>query len=133
MQNNEIYIETHSEKIDRLEKKLAIWCRNHSIKELMHIRESVIDWNDEDQYDIGWSLWQVVMNKFQPKAIDINKNALHTDNPAGSIWIAEDHGSYYWLNLEERDCSLPYEIPKYLYEALLMFKSEYEMYRNQND
>lgn len=123
MQNNKKDIESHSQKIQRLEKELAIKYKEKSIKELMQMRES-FDWNNENEYDIGWSLWQVVMDKFESKAIHIDKDPLYTDNPAGSIWIAENQGSHYWLDLIHRDCSLPYEIPKYLYEALFKFKSE---------
>jgi len=124
-------VELYSDKIERLEKELAIKYKEKSIKELMHMRDS-LNWNNDDDGDIGWSLWQVIMDKFKPKAIHICKDARYEDNPAKSIWIAENQGSYYWLDLEHRDCSLPYEIPKYLYEALLQFKSEYEDYINQD-
>ena len=128
MQNNK---ETHYEKIARLEKELAIKHKENSIKELMQMREPLNCSDDKEDNDIGWSLWQVVMDKFKPKAILIDKDALYEDNPAGHIWIAENQGSYYWLDLEHRDCSLPYEIPKYLYDALAKFKLEYEDYLNQ--
>ena len=123
--------ESHSEKIERLEKELAIKYKEKSIKELMHMRDS-LDWKDDEGYDIGYSLWQVVMDKFESKAIHINKDTLYEDNPAGAIWIAENKESYYWLDLIHKDSSLPYEIPKYLYEALLQFKSEYQDYINQS-
>jgi len=125
-------VESYSDKIARLEKELAIEYKERSIKELMYMRDSLncIN-NDSDTDDIHWSLWQVIMDKFESKAVHINKDACYEDDPARNIWIAENQGSYYWLDLEHRDCSLPYEIPKYLYEALLQFKSECKDYINQ--
>ena len=81
--------------------------------------------------DIYCCLWDVIRNRFHSKSFQIENDPSFSGNPVYAISITKDKDHCYWLNTEECDGDLPYEIPVYLYEALLQFKSEYENYINQ--
>lgn len=135
--------ETESQRVDKILGKLKIKYKEEGIKELIDMRQSlnfskdfrqgkITEEKHDQQADLYDCLWDVIKDKFDSKAIQIID--VHSiDNPAKYIWIAEDKGHYYWLSFEEPDGSLPFEIPEYLYKALLQFKSEYEDYINQEE
>lgn len=138
-----IYKENEFQRLNKIVEKLKIKYKEEGIKELIDMRQSLTFFRDfkqgnitqeehDQQADLYDCLWDVIRDKFDSKAFQIRK-VYCIDNPVNYIWIAEDKGYYYWLSFEDRDDSLPFEIPKYLYKALLQFKSEYEDYINQEE
>lgn len=142
--------ETFTDRTEKLIAELIVKHEGKGIKELIDIRNSLAEERDKEgvilrkvekkarkKYDklteLHYSMWDVARARFDSKAIPVWEEAqwMHTDNPAYQLLIAEDNNHYYWLSTHTPDCSLPYEIPKYLYEALLKFKSEYAKYLNQ--
>lgn len=145
--------ETLSDRTERLAKELIIKHKGKSVKELIDIRDSLAEERDKEEvilkeiekkarkkydelFELHYSMWDVARARFNSKAFYIREESkntewIHTDNPVYKLLVAEDNDHYYWLSTHEPDCSLPYEIPKYLYDALVKFKSEYEKYLNQ--
>ena len=135
--------ETESQRLDKIVEELKIKYTEEGIKELIDMRQSlnfskdfrqgkITEEEHDQQADLYQCLWDVIKDKFDSKAIQI-RDVYSIDNPVMYIRMAEDKGYYYWLNFEDPDGCLPFEIPKYLYKALLQFKSEYEDYINQEE